>query len=365
MQNKQTSHNQKVTPVRARRLRSALLHWYDRHRRVMPWRAPPGRKSEPYHVWLSEIMLQQTTVVTVGPYFERFLARWPTVEDLAVADLDHVLHGWQGLGYYARARNLHRCARVICDDHDGQFPDTQDALLALPGIGDYTAAAITAIAFDHPASVVDGNVERVMARMFAIEELLPAIKPTLKDLAAGLAPGKEGERSGDYAQALMDLGATVCTPRKPACGRCPWAESCKAVASGIAETLPRRAPKKEKPTRKGVAFWAVSPEGRILLRRRPEKGLLGGMMEVPSTEWREDGWTHKAARSMAPLKADWTALPGQVRHTFTHFHLELEIFAAHVPPTHADGIWCLPDRFGEHALPTVMKKIVAHALKTG
>ena len=365
MQNKKTSHNQKVTADRAERLRCDLLHWYDRHRRVMPWRAAPGQEADPYHVWLSEIMLQQTTVVTVGPYFERFLARWPTIRDLAAADLDDVLHGWQGLGYYARARNLRRCARAVCDGYGGQFPDSQDALLRLPGIGAYTAAAIAAIAFDHPASVVDGNVERVMARMFAVEDPLPASKSILKELAAALAPQWEGGRSGDYAQALMDLGATVCTPRKPACGRCPWEHACKAGALGIAETLPRRVPKKEKPTRKGVAFWAVSPEGKILLRRRPEKGLLGGMIEVPSTEWREDGWTPTAARKSAPVKADWIALPGHVRHTFTHFHLELEVLAAHVPHVETDGIWCPPDRFGEHALPTVMKKIVAHALKTG
>lgn len=377
MQNKQTSHNHNVTNGRAARLRSDLLDWYDRHRRSMPWRALPGRQADPYHVWLSEIMLQQTTVVTVGPYFERFLARWPTIWDLAAVGLDDVLHGWQGLGYYARARNLHRCAQVVCDRHDGRFPDTEAALLALPGIGAYTAAAIAAIAFDHPASVVDGNVERVMARMFAIEDPLPVSKSTLKEVAAALAPKKEGERSGDYAQALMDLGATVCAPRKPACGRCPWEAACKAKTSGIAETLPRRAPKKQKPTRKGVVFWAVSPDGSILLRRRPEKGLLGGMVEVPSTEWREDAWTPDAATKHAPIQADWTALPGQVRHTFTHFHLELEVFAAHVagpvsdpvsdraPETNSAGIWCPPDQFGEHALPSVMKKIVAHVMRTG
>jgi A/G-specific adenine glycosylase len=365
MRDKQTSNNQKVTDTRAARMRSSLLAWYDRRRRVMPWRAPPGRRTDPYHVWLSEIMLQQTTVATVGPYFERFIHRWPTAQDLANADLDDVLHGWQGLGYYARARNLHRCAKAVCRDHGGRFPETESVLLSLPGIGAYTAAAIAAIAFDHPASVVDGNVERVMARLFAVDDPLPAVKPTLKNLAASLAPRQEGERSGDYAQALMDLGATVCTPRKPVCGRCPWSEDCAALLSGMAEALPRRAPKKEKPTRKGVAFWAVSPGGEILLRRRPEKGLLGGMIEVPSTEWREDGWTRSAACRMAPVKAEWTTLPGQVRHTFTHFHLELDVFAAHVETTEIDGIWCPPDRFGEHALPTVMKKIVTHVMRNG
>jgi A/G-specific adenine glycosylase len=310
-------------------------------------------------------MLQQTTVATVGPYFLRFLERWPSIHDLAKAPLDDVLHGWQGLGYYARARNLHRCAGVVSRDLGGVFPDLEDALRQLPGIGAYTSAAIAAIAFDRPASVVDGNVERVMARLFAIEEALPAAKATLRDCAASLAPVSNKARSGDYAQALMDLGATVCTPRSPACGRCPWSKACVALATGIAGDLPRRAPKKMKPTRKGVAFWAVAPDGAVLLRRRPERGLLGGMMEVPSTEWLEAGWTTDAARAAAPLSADWTALPGLVRHTFTHFHLELEVVAAHVAAGSADGVWSLPDKFGEHALPTVMKKIVNHVMKVG
>jgi A/G-specific adenine glycosylase len=369
MANKQAFYHHDVTRSRAGLLRRSLLAWYDRHRRVLPWRAPAGKHADPYHVWLSEIMLQQTTVATVGPYFIRFLERWPTVHDLAAAPLEDVLHGWQGLGYYARARNLHRCAKVVSGELDGIFPDTEAALRELPGIGAYTAAAIAAIAFDRPASVVDGNVERVMARLFAIQDPLPAAKIVLRDCAAALAPqpGQRGEnlRSGDYAQALMDLGATLCTPRKPACGRCPWTKPCVARAAGIAEELPRRAPKKEKPTRKGVAFWAVAPDGSILLRRRPEKGLLGGMVEIPSTDWREAGWTGAAARKAAPVAADWTILPGLVRHTFTHFHLELEVMAAHVPGTNANGIWSPPDRFGDHALPTVMKKIVTHVMKVG
>ena len=365
MANKQTFRHQDVTATGARKLRSSLLAWYDRHRRVLPWRAAAGGHADPYHVWLSEIMLQQTTVVTVGPYFVRFLERWPTVDALAGAPLDDVLHGWQGLGYYARARNLLRCAQTVSRDLGGAFPDREEALRQLPGIGAYTAAAIAAIAFDRPASVVDGNVERVMARLFAIEEALPAAKKILRDCAASLAPPSRTQRSGDYAQALMDLGATVCTVRNPACGRCPWSDSCAARAAGIAEKLPRRAPKKNKPTRKGVAFWAVAPDGAILLRRRPEKGLLGGMIEVPSTEWREAGWTQAAARRAAPVAADWTALPGLVTHTFTHFHLELEVLAAHVETHGADGVWSLPDRFGEHALPTVMKKIIAHVKRRG
>jgi len=365
MADKQPLRRETMTAARAGALRSALLAWYDRHRRVLPWRAPAGRRADPYHVWLSEIMLQQTTVATVGSYFVRFVERWPTVHALAASSLDDVLHGWQGLGYYARARNLHRCARNVSGELGGKFPDTEEALRQLPGIGAYTAAAVAAIAFDRPASVVDGNVERVMARLFAIEAPLPESKTTLRDCAASLAPTSESQRPGDYAQALMDLGATVCAPRNPACGRCPWSGSCAAKAAGIAEQLPRRAPKAEKPVRKGVAFWAVAPDGAILLRRRPEKGLLGGMMEVPSTDWREAGWTRAAARRAAPVAADWIALPGLVRHTFTHFHLELEVLAAHVESHAADGVWSLPDNFGDHALPTVMKKIVAHVMKVG
>jgi A/G-specific adenine glycosylase len=345
-------------------LRRALLRWYDRHRRVLPWRAPPGQRAEPYPVWLSEIMLQQTTVATVGPYFERFVLRWPDVGALARAPLDDVLHGWQGLGYYARARNLHRCAGVVSSDFDGQFPDTEAGLRALPGIGPYTAAAIAAIAFDRPASVVDGNVERVMARLRAVETPLPGAKPALRSLAAELAPRRRGNgRPGDYAQALMDLGATVCRPRRPACDRCPWAGACQARQAGIAAILPRRAAKVAKPVRQGIAFWTVRPDGAVLLRRRPEKGLLGGMIEVPSTGWREAPPDVAEIGAAAPVMADWKPLSGIVRHTFTHFNLELSVHVAMVADEACpDAIWCLPDRLGDHALPSVMKKVVAHAL---
>jgi A/G-specific adenine glycosylase len=345
-------------------LRRKLLGWYDRHRRVMPWRALSGRTAEPYHVWLSEIMLQQTTVVTVGPYFQRFLERWPDIHGLAAADLDEILHGWQGLGYYARARNLHRCAQVVSRDHGGVFPGTEAALLTLPGIGPYTAAAIAAIAFNRPASVVDGNVERVMARLFAIQTRMPEAKTEMRDRAAGLAPTTSRGRPGDYAQALMDLGAVICTPHNPKCGQCPIADYCAAHAAGIEADLPRRAAKKAKPTRKGVAFWAVTKDGEVLIRRRIESGLLGGMMEIPSTEWREEGWTDSAALKSAPASAAWRPLTGIVRHTFTHFHLELSFQAAIVKKRAVKGgVWCPPERLGEHALPTVMKKVVAHALK--
>jgi A/G-specific adenine glycosylase len=349
-----------------------MLAWYDRHRRDLPWRARPGERSDPYRVWLSEIMLQQTTVATVGPYFRRFLERWPDVRALASAELDEVLHAWAGLGYYARARNLHRCAQVVAFELDGRFPDTEEGLRQLPGIGAYTAAAIAAIAFDRPAAVLDGNIERVLARVHAVEDPLPGSKETLRRLAGSLTPSG---RPGDYAQALMDLGATVCVPRRPRCILCPWAEPCRARALGIQEELPRKAAKGEKPLRRGTAFWLVNPEGAVLLRRRPERGLLGGMMEVPSSPWVAGDPAASPAASpaapsaadplaAAPLPAAWRSLPGLVRHTFTHFELELEVLAAAAGEgwALAEGIWAPVDRLGDYALPTVMTKVVRHAL---
>jgi A/G-specific adenine glycosylase len=337
-----------------------LLAWYDRHRRVLPWRAASGERADPYRVWLSEIMLQQTTVATVGPYFRAFLERWPDVARLAAAPLDDVLHAWQGLGYYARARNLHKCARVVARDHGSRFPDDEAGLRALPGVGAYTAAAIAAIAFDRPAVVVDGNVERVVARYRGVETPLPAAKPELRRLAAALAPE---ERPGDFAQAMMDLGATICTPRAPRCVLCPLMAGCAARARGSAEALPRRAAKPDKLTRRGVAFFAVDGSGAVLLRRRDERGLLGGMIEVPSTDWRAEAWAADEALRAAPLAAAWRALPGLVRHTFTHFHLELTVLSARIADRErVPGRWCLIERLGEQALPTVMKKVIRHAL---
>ncbi|MCR9257025.1 MAG: A/G-specific adenine glycosylase [Alphaproteobacteria bacterium] len=347
-------------------LKSSLLEWYDRHRRVMPWRAEAGMRPDPYAVWLSEIMLQQTTVVTVGPYFRDFIARWPTVSDLAAADLDAVLHAWAGLGYYARARNLHKCAQAVAAEHDGVFPDTKEALAKLPGIGAYTSSAIASIAFDRAVVPVDGNVERVLSRLRRIETPLPLSKDLIKAEADRFAACNRsgGHRSGDFAQALMDLGATVCTPKKPKCLTCPWRASCSARIAGIAETLPAKMPKKEKPTRRAVAFWAVGPNGEVLLRRRPEKGLLGGMMEIPSSDWMEGPLDREAALAKAPVtpKSDWEELPGIVRHTFTHFHFEITVMAARTPRASWAGVWVPVDRLDEHALPTVMKKIVRHAL---
>lgn len=305
-------------------------------------------------------MLQQTTVATVKSYFETFLERWPQVDQLAAAELDEVLHAWQGLGYYARARNLHKCAQAVVERFDGRFPDTEEELLELPGIGPYTAAAIAAIAFEQPATPVDGNVERVMARLYCVDEPLPKAKERLKELARELTPAA---RFGDYAQAVMDLGATVCTPRNPACALCPWDSVCAAKKTGDPAAYPKRGVKTKRPTRTGVVFWLVDRRGKVLLRRRPERGLLGGMMEFPSTIWKEGSWTGEDVMKAAPIKVDWQILSGEVRHTFTHFHLELTVFTGESDDEMApEGVWCAIDQLGEHALPTVMKKVASHAL---
>ena len=344
---------------------SALLAWYDRERRHLPWRAAPGDSADPYRVWLSEVMLQQTTVAAVIPYFTRFLESWPTVAALANAPTEAVMQAWAGLGYYARARNLHLCAKTVWEQQNGRFPDTEERLRLLPGIGDYTAAAIAAIAFGRPAVVVDGNVERVMARLFAVTEPLPDSKPRLKACAAGLTPT---HRPGDYAQAVMDLGATLCSPRSPACGLCPWRGACAGQRAGIAADLPARRPKPLRPTRYGLAFWIVNDQGSVLLRRRPPRGLLGGMIEVPSTDWRAEPWDLTEALAAAPLSAtepagQWRLLSGQVRHTFTHFHLELAVATSRFRGQPPDaGLWCPPDRLSEQALPSVMHKVATLAL---
>ncbi|OQP84214.1 A/G-specific adenine glycosylase [Rhizobium rhizosphaerae] len=341
-----------------------LLSWYDRHHRSFPWRVPPaegqrGLRAQPYHVWLSEVMLQQTTVQAVMPYFERFRTLWPRVEDLAAAETEDVMKAWAGLGYYARARNLKKCAEAVARDHGGRFPDTEEGLRALPGIGDYTAAAVAAIAFDRPSAVVDGNVERVVSRLFRVEESLPAAKREFRALTASITPK---ERPGDFAQAMMDLGSTICTPRRPVCALCPLNGHCLAYRTGAEiETYPRKAPKKEKPVRRGAAFVARAADGAIFLRRRIDSGLLGGMSEVPSTAWsaRTDGATEADA---APFAADWQPC-GSVTHVFTHFSLELTVFAADGLEAirRNDGWWEPATSLSGAALPTVMKKAIALA----
>jgi A/G-specific adenine glycosylase len=341
-----------------------LLVWYDRHHRKLPWRAPPGEKPDPYRVWLSEIMLQQTTVKTVAPYYGRFVARWPDVQSLARASLAEVLSAWAGLGYYARARNLHACARAVVERHGGRFPTSEADLCALPGIGPYTAAAIAAIAFDRSAVAMDGNVERVISRLFAVERELPTAKPHLRRLAETLLPQR---RAGDFAQALMDLGATVCTPKKPACSLCPWNGACIAFARGEQHCFPRKRPKAGGLLRRGAAFVARRVDGAVLLRTRPANGLLGGMTEVPTTAW-SPKFDFKLALREAPLRTHWRKLPSTVTHTFTHFPLELAVYTASVPRTRAAPAgmrWTAMQNLGSEALPSLMRKVLAHALGDG
>jgi A/G-specific adenine glycosylase len=337
----------------------ALLNWYDAARRDLPWRARPGEKADPYKVWLSEIMLQQTTIKAVIPYFETFMARWPQPESLAAASRDEVLAAWAGLGYYSRARNLYACAQAVAREG---FPTREAALRALPGIGAYTAAAIAAIAFDEPATVVDGNVERVIARLFAVEQPLPAAKPEIRKLAATLTPS---ERPGDYAQGMMDLGAMICTPRTPSCMVCPVRSFCTSAFRGEAGRFPVKAPKAERPIRRGDAFVIIRGEQsdpHLLLRRRKDKGLLGGMMEVPCSEWVTD-----ASLTTAPSDGTWKH-GRMVQHTFTHFHLEMRVLAAHhdavKPAAEAfGGDWASLANLSAFALPAVMKKAVASGLE--
>jgi A/G-specific adenine glycosylase len=340
-----------------------LLAWYDRHRRRLPWRPPAGERADPYRVWLSEIMLQQTGVKTVGPYFEKFVARWPDVSTLARASLDDVLRMWAGLGYYSRARNLHACAVAVARDHGGAFPDTEEGLRALPGIGPYTAAAIAAIAFDRRTMPVDGNIERVVSRLFAIEQELPQAKPRIQQLAATLLGPS---RAGDSAQALMDLGASICTPKTPACVLCPLNKDCITRARGDQETFPRKLAKKTGALRRGAAF-VVTRGDELLVRSRQEKGLLGGMTEVPGSEWRAAQEDKVALKQAPALKgaSRWRRKTGVVTHVFTHFPLELVVYTADVPArTRApEGMrWVPIATLAGEALPNVMRKVIAHGL---
>ena len=339
---------------------TALLAWYDRHRRVLPWRALPGTEMDPYRVWLSEIMLQQTTVAAVIPYFHRFLDRFPTVNALAAAESEAVMQAWAGLGYYARARNLHACAKAVVAL--GGFPRSLDGLRELPGIGPYTASAIGAIAFGLPTVPVDGNVERVTSRVFAIQSELPAAKPEFAAAAARLGEGEAARaRPSDFAQALFDLGATICTPTNPACALCPWRDDCAARKLGIAAELPRKAPKAARPLRHGVHFCLIDSAGNILLRRRPPKGLYGGMSELPGTPWRGEPWTASEANAHAPMQADWREA-GEVLHGLTHFELHLRVQVASVVHIVAEGVLCARDDLAAAALPSVMRKCLKIAV---
>jgi A/G-specific adenine glycosylase len=353
-----------------------LLAWYDRHRRKLPWRPLPGVSADPYRVWLSEIMLQQTGVKTVGPYFLKFVARWPDIDALGAASLDDVLRMWAGLGYYSRARNLHACAIAVRRDHGGVFPDSEQGLRALPGIGPYTAAAISAIAFGRRIMPVDGNIERVVTRLFAVEDPLPQAKPRIQqlastllaDISAGDEKSRAGDaktRAGDSAQALMDLGSLICTPKKPACALCPLNADCAARARGDPETFPRKAAKTTGALRRGAAF-VVTRGDQLLVRTRAEKGLLGGMTEVPGSDWLA-AQDDKAALKQAPaLKgARWHRKAGVVTHVFTHFPLQLVVYTAGVAArtrAPAGMRWVPIATLKDEALPNVMRKAIAQGL---
>lgn len=346
-------------------LADRLLAWYDRSHRHLPWRVSPGDRRagivpDPYRVWLSEIMLQQTTVASVKSYYETFLRRWPDIGALAAAHVDDVMKAWAGLGYYSRARNLKKCAETVAGRHAGIFPDTVARLKELPGIGDYTAAAIAAIAHDRPVAVVDGNVERVVARLAAIATPLPAAKPAIR---AFVEEALSRDRPGDFAQATMDLGATICTPRRPACILCPLAPDCQALAAGTQEAFPVKPAKTDKPQRQGAAFVAVRADGAVLLRQRRAEGLLGGMSEVPGSAWnaRIDGST---GLESAPFAADWKKC-GAITHTFTHFRLTLSVYRAEIPEKEAPPghWWSMPAELAGEALPTVMKKAIEAAIE--
>ena len=384
-------------------LSQRLLAWYDVHRRVLPWRAAAGKRADPYRVWLSEIMLQQTTVQAVGKYYRKFLKLWPDVTALAKARQDDVLAAWAGLGYYARARNLHAAAKIVAQEMGGKFPLTAESLRALPGVGSYTSGAIAAIAYDEKQAAMDANAERVIARVYAVQTPMPKAKAPLHALCSALVP----QRAGDFAQALMDLGSAICTPKKPACGNCPWTDDCRARQQGIQEQVPVKAPKIVRPLKRGAAFVARDRSGAVLLVKRPDKGLLASMLEPPLGPWAEDFPSNAKARKQAPFQAAWTKRPGIVRHGFTHFELEIEVYVAVVAkrPTHicrhqpaarsssrrsafksvpqtdlpaspdtphpsarepraSPGMtmWVSPIKLGEVALPTVMRKVVEHGL---
>lgn len=342
----------------------AIISWYDRHHRILPWRVTPpeqarGIKADPYRVWLSEIMLQQTTVEAVKSYFNKFVTLWPNFASMAAASEDDILRAWAGLGYYSRARNLKKCADLIAANYNGKFPSTAAGLKELPGIGDYTSAAIAAIAFGEPAAVVDGNVERVISRLYAIDTPLPAAKAEIRIRMGELTPY---DRPGDFAQSVMDLGATICTPRRPACAICPVNDDCEALAHHDPEAFPVKAPKPAKPVRTGAAFITIADDGSVLLRKRKGEGLLAGMTEVPGSAWtaRIDG---DATIDAAPFPASWQSA-GNITHIFTHFELRLSVYSLNnsAKRNDIDGWWSSPSELEGEALPTVMKKAITAAI---
>ena len=343
----------KVSAKQIEEYRGQLLSWYDSHQREVPWRVCSGEKPDPYKVWLSEIMCQQTTVQAVKAYYAKFLDLWPTVHDLASAKQEDVMAAWAGLGYYARARNLHKCAQIVSQELGGAFPDTQEELKKLPGIGDYTSAAISAIAFNKPSIVVDGNVERVMARFFAIQEPLPGSKKQLKDLASIFYQDFD-HRPGDLAQSFMDLGAGICIPKAPRCMLCPLRENCQGLVQGIAGALPKKDKKKTRPQKYGHIYWIENEQGQVLFHKRPDKGLLGGMVGLPTTVWETTKPAHsKELKILQSVKEP-------VHHVFTHFDLSLTLHHAdtHQSAMREGHFWDNPENQST-ALPSVFKKAFA------
>ncbi|AQX27639.1 MULTISPECIES: A/G-specific adenine glycosylase [unclassified Bartonella] len=340
---------------------SLLLSWYDKNYRHLPWRMSPQKQitgiyPDPYQIWLSEVMLQQTTVKTVKPYFKKFLKLWPDLFSLSRASQEDIMKAWAGLGYYSRARNLKNCATQLVKNHGGKFPQSVKILRTLPGIGDYTAAAIAAIAFGYPVAVVDGNVERVITRLFAITSVLPKAKPEIKEKTQEITDVK---RPGDFAQAMMDLGSTICTPRKPSCLLCPLQSVCKATKMQAVEVFPIKAPKKERPLRTGAAFVAINENKQIYLEKRQHTKLLNGMTQIPNNI----GINEENGLQNAPFSANWE-LKGQITHIFTHFSLKLNVYCA--DNIHGikleNGWWCDIHHLTQEALPTVMKKAIAVAI---
>ncbi|WP_412058167.1 A/G-specific adenine glycosylase [Bartonella sp. DGB2] len=346
------------------KISTSLLEWYDEHHRDLPWRLSPkaqasGQKPDPYRVWLSEIMLQQTVVTTVQPYFKKFLTFWPNIETLAHATQEEILAAWAGLGYYARGRNLKTCAQQILNLYGGQFPQDVDTLKTLPGIGDYTAAAIAAIAFDKPVAVVDANVERVISRLFAITTPLPKAKAEIRFYCQSITPQK---RPGDFSQAMMDLGAKICTPKKPRCSLCPLQKFCRvgpqSAHQAQPENFPARAPKKPRPTYQGAAFILLNEKSNIYLEKRHEKGLLGGMTQIPNHFGPTYLANHQSDMVHAPLIAQWRFV-GTVQHVFTHFSLHLNVYKTEIMQTQiGNGWWCAQNALAQEALPSLMKKAI-------
>jgi len=333
-----------------------LLSWYNQNKRSLPWRTSP---INPYYVWLSEIMLQQTTVDSVKPYFQRFIQKWPTIQDLAQASKDDILHLWQGLGYYTRAHNLQRCAQQIIEQYNSIFPHDVSELQKLPGIGPYTAAAIAAIVYDKPEAAVDGNVIRVISRLYAIQQTYPESKAKIATYMQALVPKI---RPGDFAQAFMDLGSLVCTVRRPKCDECPINANCRAYAANAGEQYPRRHKKGIKPTRYGVAYLMRNAQNQFLIQKRDDKGLLAGLMEIPSTPWREKKWSTKEAITCAPLQASrWQPVDGEIHHTFTHFHLKLQVVQGRIENPSKLHTWCSSDDVHKYPFSTLMKKLIAHS----